>query len=51
MASFMWLKFNDDGTGQWVELAYGKNGLNRTKQAYYPFSSQAEVLTFARLSR
>lgn len=42
-------QFNDDGTGQWVELAYGQNGLNE-QNSIYPFSSQAEVLTFARLA-
>lgn len=42
-------KFNSDGTGQWIELAYGKNGLNATNSVY-PFQSQAEVTTFARLA-
>ena len=42
-------KFNNDGTGQWIELAYGKNGLTNTN-AVYPFKSQAEVTTFARLA-
>lgn len=42
-------KFNNDGTGQWIELAYGKNGLTSTN-AVYPFNSQAEVTTFARLA-
>lgn len=42
-------KFNNDGTGQWIELAYGKNGLINTNPVY-PFKSQAEVTTFARLA-
>lgn len=42
-------KFNNDGTGQWIELAYGKNGLNETNPTY-PFKSQADVVTFARLA-
>ncbi|RSO57274.1 PhoX family phosphatase [Acinetobacter lactucae] len=42
-------KFNNDGTGQWIELAYGKNGLNETNTTY-PFKSQADVVTFARLA-
>ncbi len=42
-------KFNASGTGEWIELAYGKNGLTETN-AIYPFSSQADVLTFARLA-
>ncbi|AYO53196.1 PhoX family protein [Acinetobacter wuhouensis] len=42
-------QFNNDGTGKWIELAYGKNGLNETN-AVYPFKSQAEITTFARLA-
>lgn len=42
-------KFNANGTGKWIELAYGKNNLNE-QNSIYPFSSQAEVLTFARLA-
>lgn len=42
-------KFNNDGSGQWIELAYGKNGLNESNTTY-PFKSQAEVVTFARLA-
>ncbi|MCH7309070.1 PhoX family phosphatase [Acinetobacter sp. NIPH 1852] len=42
-------KFNADGTGQWIELSYGKNGLNESNTAY-PFKSQADVVTFARLA-
>lgn len=42
-------KFNNNGTGQWIELAYGKNGLNESNSTY-PFKSQADVVTFARLA-
>lgn len=42
-------KFNNDGSGQWIELAYGKNGLNESNTTY-PFKSQAGVVTFARLA-
>ncbi|MDH1405822.1 PhoX family phosphatase [Acinetobacter johnsonii] len=42
-------KMNNDGTGQWIELAFGKNGLNQSNSVY-PFSSQADVVTFARLA-
>jgi secreted PhoX family phosphatase len=42
-------KFNADGTGEWLELTHGKNGLDATN-ALYPFSSQADVVTFARLA-
>ncbi|EHU1922844.1 PhoX family phosphatase [Acinetobacter baumannii] len=42
-------KFNNDGSGQWIELAYSKNGLNESNTTY-PFKSQADVVTFARLA-
>ncbi len=42
-------KFNNDGSGQWIELAYDKNGLNESNTTY-PFKSQADVVTFARLA-
>ncbi|WP_410487439.1 PhoX family protein [Acinetobacter sp. SAAs470] len=42
-------KFHNDGQGQWIELSYGKNGLNESNSVY-PFSSQADVVTFARLA-
>ncbi|MHC3124552.1 PhoX family protein [Acinetobacter sp. GN11] len=42
-------RFNNDGSGQWIELAYGKNGLNESNTTY-PFKSQADVVTFARLA-
>lgn len=42
-------KFNADGTGEWLELTQGKNGLDATNTTY-PFASQADVVTFARLA-
>ncbi|QDK98860.1 PhoX family phosphatase [Acinetobacter tandoii] len=42
-------KFNSDGSGEWLELSYGKNGLDASNSVY-PFSSQADVVTFARLA-
>ncbi|MEI1681625.1 PhoX family phosphatase [Acinetobacter baumannii] len=42
-------KFNNGGSGQWIELAYGKNDLNESNTTY-PFKSQADVVTFARLA-
>lgn len=42
-------KFNNDGSGQWIELTYGKNGLNESNTTY-PFKSQADVVTFACLA-
>ena len=37
-------RFNDDGTGEWIELTHGKNGLT----AENGFTSQAEVVIDAR---
>ncbi|QOW43277.1 PhoX family phosphatase [Acinetobacter indicus] len=42
-------KFDASGQGEWIELAFGKNGLTQDN-TLYPFSSQADVLTFARLA-
>ena len=42
-------KFNADGTGQWLELTFGKNGLDSSNKTY-PFANQGDVLTFARLA-
>ena len=42
-------KFNADGSGQWIELTHGKNGLNASN-ATYPFADQADVLVHARLA-
>ena len=39
-------KFNSDGSGQWLELSQGVNGLD----AASGFPSQAEVVTFTRLA-
>ena len=42
-------KFNADGTGRWLELTQGTNGLT-PDNAVYPFTSQAAVVTHARLA-
>ena len=42
-------KFNADGSGEWVELTQGKNGLTASNTTY-PFATQADVVTFARLA-
>ena len=42
-------KFNTDGSGTWVELTFGKNGLTAANTTY-PFADQADVLTHARLA-
>lgn len=42
-------KFNADGSGQWLELSYGKNGLDASNAAY-PFVDQGDVVTHARLA-
>lgn len=42
-------KFNADGTGQWLPLVYGQNGLD-ANNTRYPFASQADVLANARLA-
>ena len=42
-------KFDADGSGQWLELTHGKNGLNADNPAY-AFGDQADVLTHARLA-
>lgn len=46
-------KFNDDGTGQWLPLVYGQNGLQGTVtigEKEYTFNSQADVLLKTRLA-
>ncbi|WP_157268026.1 PhoX family protein [Azohydromonas aeria] len=42
-------KFNADGSGQWIELTHGKNGLTATNTTY-AFADQADVVTHARLA-
>lgn len=39
-------KYNDDGTGEWMPLVYGENGLTEENG----FNSQAEVLIYTRLA-
>ncbi len=42
-------KFNADGTGQWIELRFGVNGITPTNTAY-AFENQADVLVNTRLA-
>ena len=42
-------RFNADGSGDWLELSLGKNGID-SKNATYPFADQADVLVHARLA-
>jgi uncharacterized protein len=42
-------QFNADGSGQWVELKFGINGITASNPAY-AFSSQADVLINTRLA-
>lgn len=42
-------KFNADGTGTWVPLVFGQNGITAAAAAY-PFADQADVLVHARLA-
>lgn len=42
-------KFNGDGSGQWIELSHGKNGLTNSNSVY-AFANQADVVTHARLA-
>lgn len=42
-------KFNADGTGSWVPLVFGQNGITAANPAY-PFADQADVLVNARLA-
>lgn len=42
-------KFNADGSGQWFELAHGKNGLTEDN-ATFPFTSQTAVIVGTRLA-
>ncbi|WCT74993.1 DUF839 domain-containing protein [Sphingomonas naphthae] len=42
-------RFNADGTGTWVPLVFGQNGLTATN-ATYAFTDQADVLTHCRIA-
>ncbi|WP_029935665.1 PhoX family protein [Sphingomonas sp. UNC305MFCol5.2] len=42
-------RFNADGTGVWLPLVFGQNGITSTA-AVYPFADQADVLVNARLA-
>ncbi|WP_341209851.1 PhoX family phosphatase [uncultured Sphingomonas sp.] len=42
-------KFNADGSGQWLPLVFGQNGLT-SSNATYAFADQADVLVNARLA-
>jgi len=42
-------KFNANGTGEWVELTFDKNGLNAASPNY-PFANQADVCLNSRLA-
>lgn len=42
-------RFNADGTGQWIALVFGQNGLNASN-SLYSFADQADVLVNTRLA-
>ncbi|EGI76325.1 PhoX family protein [Hylemonella gracilis] len=42
-------KFKDDGSGEWLELSFGKNGIDADNKSY-AFANQADVLVHARLA-
>jgi len=42
-------KFHADGTGQWIELSIGRNGITADYPAY-PFADQADVVVHALLA-
>jgi len=42
-------RFDADGSGQWLELTHGRNGLNARHPAY-PFTDQGDVVINARLA-
>ena len=42
-------QFKEDGTGQWVELSYGKNGLDQSNTTY-SFKDAADIVVHARLA-
>lgn len=42
-------RFNDDGSGQWLELTHGANGLDASNPVY-PFADQGDVVMHCRLA-
>ena len=42
-------KFNNDGSGEWLELTHGRNGID-AGNALYPFADQADVVMHCRLA-
>ena len=42
-------RFNADGTGSWIELAFGLNGITAASSVY-PFADRADVLINTRLA-
>lgn len=42
-------RFNEDGTGDWIELSFGMNGLDASNSTF-PFTSQGDVLLATRLA-
>jgi secreted PhoX family phosphatase len=42
-------RFNNDGTGEWLELSFGKHGIDAANTTY-PFADQADVLIHCRLA-
>ena len=42
-------RFNADGSGDWLELKHGQNGLDQSN-SYYSFADQADVQIHARLA-
>jgi uncharacterized protein len=42
-------KFDADGTGRWLELAFGKNGITAANAAY-PFADEVDVAVHTRLA-
>ncbi|MGQ0529639.1 MAG: PhoX family protein, partial [Panacagrimonas sp.] len=42
-------KFNADGSGEWIELGFGLNGLNASNPVF-PFASQGDICVATRLA-
>ena len=42
-------RFNNDGTGEWLELTFGRNGIDAANPLY-PFADQADVVMHCRLA-